>query len=230
MELEFIVEQKRLHLRNSRALVGDTVGHYTVSFLFDGEWDGLVKVVAFRNGGNRVQLLYNGPCSLPAQVSGPGELYVACHGYRADGDGAEVVRTMRMAQPVRLMVSEPMAEDGGADFSPSLFSQVVTAAARAEEAARNVQQKLDSGELDGGWYTPRAALTEDGRLQLEFDGSKSTMEPLQFVVPLPAGSGITPEANRQLIAVLRSAVYQTDQSEAIAALETALTVAEGGSV
>ena len=128
MKLEFTVRNMQLHCKNTGPLVADTVGHYTVSFDFDGEWDGLVKVVTFRNGAASARLIYTGECPLPPQVSGRGELQVACHGYRDDGQQILVVRTLRMARPLRLLASSPMAEDGGAEFTPSLFAQVVSAA------------------------------------------------------------------------------------------------------
>lgn len=82
MNLEFFVKNKRIARKGLEPLVGDTAGYYTFSVEFDPEWDGLTKVVVFRNGDQTAQLIYTGQSPLPAQVSGRGDLYVACHGYR----------------------------------------------------------------------------------------------------------------------------------------------------
>ena len=82
MNLEFFVKQKRITRKGTAPLVGDTAGHYTFRVEFDEEWEGLAKVVVFRNGSHTAQVLYTGQTLLPAQVCGRGELYVACHGYK----------------------------------------------------------------------------------------------------------------------------------------------------
>lgn len=192
MKLEFTVRNKRLSCKSGGPLVGDTVGHYTVSFQFDQEWDGLVKVVAFRNGADTASLIYTGACPLPPQVSGRGELQVACHGYRKEGDQVAVVRTFRMARPLRLLAAGPMAEDNTEAFTPTLFSQVMAAAGEALDAAGQVeqikqelQQQKDRGDFDGGYYIPWAGLADDQTMELAFTGSEPGMEPLQFRIPLP---------------------------------------------
>jgi len=192
MRLEFTVQNKTLTCRHSGPLVGDTAGHYTVSVSFDAEWDGLTKVLAFRNGADTASLLYTGECDLPPQVSGPGELEVACHGYRNADDEVAVVRTFRMTRPLRILASAPMAEDSGSEWTPTLFSQVVAAAGQAVEASgqaaqavKELQQQKASGAFDGGFYIPSAGLADRETMQLEFTGSEASMQPLQFRIPLP---------------------------------------------
>lgn len=139
MKLEFFVRRKRITRKGNAPLVGDTAGHYTFSVDFDEEWAGLAKVVVFQNGAHTAQLLYTGETYLPAQVCGRGELYVACHGYKTLGDETAVVRTIRMTRPVRLLGSAPMDGDEAQPYTPTLFEQVVAAAAAAKEQAERLE-------------------------------------------------------------------------------------------
>lgn len=163
MNLEFFVKNKRLTRKGLEPLVGDTAGHYTFTVEFDREWDGLVKVVVFRNGQDTAELIYTGQSPLPAQVSGRGDLYVACHGYRKAGDTVAVVRTIRMTRPVRLLGSEPMAGSQAERYTPTVYEQVLaaageakTAAAEASQTAQQLRQLRDSGAFHG---QPGAAAT-----------------------------------------------------------------------
>ena len=160
MKLEFFVKQKRLTRKGGAALVGDTGGHYTFTVEFDREWDGLAKVVVFQNGDATAQVLYTGEAPLPAQVSGKGALYVACHGYRKLGDTVAVVRTIRMSRPLLLQGAEPMSGEEAQPYTPTLFEQVVAAAGAANDAAAQARaqaERLEQVMLPGGW-----SVSDDG--------------------------------------------------------------------
>ena len=168
MNLEFFVRDKRLTRKGREPLVGDTAGHYTFTIDFDEEWDGLAILVVLQNGAKAVQMLYRGQMNLPAMVSGRGDLYVACHGYRKLGDSVAVIRTIRMSHPVRLLGSEPMVGDAPEEYTPTVFEQVMAAAAKAETAAANLLELRDSGVLTGpagprGLPGQQGIPGEDGR-------------------------------------------------------------------
>ena len=162
MNLEFFVRDKRLTRKGREPLVGDTAGYYTFTIDFDEEWDGLAILVVLQNGTKAVQMLYRGQMNLPAMVSGRGDLYVACHGYRKLGDSVAVLRTIRMSHPVRLLGSEPMVGDVPEEYTPTVFEQVMAAAAKAETAAATLLELRDSGALTGP-AGPRGLPGEDGR-------------------------------------------------------------------
>ena len=156
MNLTFMVRNKRITRKGLEALVGDTAGHYTFTVDFDQEWEGLVKVVVFQNGADTAQMIYTGQSALPPQVSGRGDLYVACHGYRRVGDTVAVVRTIRMTRPVRLLGSSPMAGGSVQQYTPTVFEQVLGAAQAAESAAKEaaglaaeLRAQREQGEFNG---------------------------------------------------------------------------------
>ena len=156
MNLDFTVRKLRINRRGAQPLVADTAGFYTFSMEFDSQWEGLVKVVVFRNGQDTVELIYTGKTALPAQVAGRGDLYVACHGYRAKGDTVAVLRTMPMTRPIRLLGASPMAGNAPIDYTPTVYEQVVAAAGAAGKAAaeaaaltEELRQQRDSGAFQG---------------------------------------------------------------------------------
>lgn len=156
MKLELFVQNKRLTAKGLEPLVGDTAGYYTFTVAFDREWDELVKVVVFQNGSRTAQVLYRGEAPLPAQVAVAGDLYVACHGYRRQGDEVAVLRTVRMVKPLRLRSSGPMAGEAAQAYSPSVFEQVMaavgsanTAAQMAQKTRRELEEALHAGAFCG---------------------------------------------------------------------------------
>lgn len=156
MNLEFFVKDKRIARKGLEPLVGDTAGYYTFTVEFDREWDGLTKVVVFQNGDQTAQLIYTGQSSLPAQVSGRGDLYVACHGYRKAGDQVAILRTIRMTRPVRLLGAWPMAGGKPEQYSPSAFEQMTATVDEARQAARearvlaeNFRSQWEAGAFNG---------------------------------------------------------------------------------
>lgn len=169
MTLKLFVHKRRLRWEQSAPLVGGTAEFDRFSVEFDEEWEGLVKLVVFRNGTHTAQLIYTGPTALPARVCGPGELYIACHGFRSDPEEPAVLRTVRMDRPIRLWISEPMAGDPAGQFTPTVFEQVMAASGRALEAADRAEQigealkqARDRGEFDGNDGLYRITLTESG--------------------------------------------------------------------
>lgn len=156
MNLDFTVRKLRINRRGAQPLVADTAGFYTFSIEFDSQWEGLVKVVVFRNGQDTAELIYTGKMALPAQVAGRGDLYVACHGYRTKGDTVAVVRTMPMTRPVRLLGASPMAGSALTEYTPTVYEQVVAAAGAAGKAAAEaaaltaeLRQQRDNGVFQG---------------------------------------------------------------------------------
>jgi len=156
MNLEFFVKDKRITRKGLQSVVADTSGHYTFSISFDEEWDGLVKLVVFRNGSDTAQLIYTGQTWLPDSVSGRGDLYVACHGYQSLEDRTAVVRTVRMSRPVRIASAGPMAGDEPEIYTPTLLEQILAKIQQSEEAAKALMTlrtqllaMLENGELHG---------------------------------------------------------------------------------
>ena len=146
MNLEFFVRDQKITRKGLEPLVGDTAGFYTFSIEFDSVWDDLVKVVVFRNGADTAQMIYTGQSPLPASVSGRGDLYVACHGYRKKDDTVAVIRTIRMTRPVRLLGAEPMVGDDGQTFTPTLLDQVLSSCGDAKTAAKSAQDAAKSAQ------------------------------------------------------------------------------------
>ena len=199
VNLEFFVRQKRITRRGTAPLVGDTAGHYTFRVEFDEEWDGLAKVVVFRNGSHTAQMLYTGQARLPAQVCGRGELYVACHGYKNLGDEAAVIRTIRMTRPVRLLGSAPMAGDEAQPYTPTLFEQVVAAADAANRAREQLLRDKAAGAFDGRAARVTVGSTrtgaQDSEARVYATGTEQDLA-LHFVIPrgsqgLPGQKGET---------------------------------------
>ena len=186
MNLEFFVKQKRITRKGTAPLVGDTAGHYTFRVEFDEEWEGLAKVVVFRNGSHTAQVLYTGQTLLPAQVCGRGELYVACHGYKNLDDEAAVIRTIRMTRPVHLLGSAPMAGDQAQPYTPTLFEQVVAAADAANRARERLLQDKAGGVFDGQAAKVTVGSTrtapEDSEARVYATGTQQDLT-LHFVIP-----------------------------------------------
>lgn len=199
MNLEFFVRDQKITKKGWEPLVGDTAGFYTFSIDFDEPWQDLVKVVVFRNGADTAQMIYTGQSPLPAAVSGRGDLYVACHGYRKKDDSVAVLRTVRMTRPVRLLGSDPMAGDGETPFTPKLFGQVMASAADAKSAARSaasaaasaealtelLREKLESGQLQG----ESASVTVEQVLEGSHASvvNVGTEQQVRLVITLPRG-------------------------------------------
>ena len=204
MNLEFFVRDQKITRKGWEPLVGDTAGFYTFSIDFDEVWQDLVKVVVFRNGADTAQILYTGPSPLPASVSGRGDLYVSCHGYRKKGDAVAVIRTIRMTRPVRLLGSEPMAGDGETPFTPALFDQVVAAAGDARTAARSaasaaetaaeltsqLQEKLKNGDFHGTSASVQVERVLEG--QYASVVNVGTEQQVRLVITLPRGQDGAP--------------------------------------
>ncbi len=188
MKLEFFVRDLRMTRKGLEPLVGDTSGYYTFTIAFDRAWDGLVKVVVFQNGDQTAQMIYKGESRLPPQVSGAGELYVACHGYRREGDQVAVLRTLRMVKPVRLRPSGPMEGDTAQIGTPSLYAQVMGAVGQAEAIRQELIEARDSGAFIGPPGQPGKdaevpeklpnpyplSLTING-VEVEYDGSEAVV-------------------------------------------------------
>lgn len=201
MKLEFFVRDLRMTRKGLEPLVGDTSGYYTFTIAFDRAWDGLVKVVVFQNGDQTAQMIYKGESRLPPQVSGAGELYVACHGYRREGDQVAVLRTLRMVKPVRLRPSGPMEGDTAQIGTPSLYAQVMGAVGQAEAIRQELIEARDSGAFIGPpgqpgrdaevpevLPNPYPLYLDIGGATAEYDGSEAIM--LKYTPPIDT-SGTT---------------------------------------
>lgn len=186
MKLEFFVRDLRMTRKGLEPLVGDTSGYYTFTIAFDRAWEGLVKVVVFQNGDQTAQMIYKGESRLPPQVSGAGELYVACHGYRKEGDQVAVLRTLRMVKPVRLRPSGPMEGDTAQIGTPSLYAQVMAAVGQADAIRQELIAARDAGafigppgqpgkdaEVPDALPNPYALSLDIDGVKLEYDGSRA---------------------------------------------------------
>lgn len=149
MRLELFVRNLRVTRKGLAPLVGDTAGYYTFTLSFDEEWDGLVKVVVFQNGSHTAQMIYTGESPLPEQVSMAGDLYVACHGYRSQGDQVAVLRTVRMVKPLRLRASGPMTGEPAEVCAPTVYAQVMAAVGQTERLRQELETARTAGEFDG---------------------------------------------------------------------------------
>lgn len=156
MNLEFFVKDKKITRKGLQTVVADTSGHYTFSIAFDKEWEGLIKLVVFQNGSETAQMLYTGQTWLPDNVSGRGDLYVACHGYRDLQDRAAVIRTVRMTRPVRIASAGPKGGSAPEIYTPTLLEQILLQTRKAEDAGRALENlraqilaMLESGQLKG---------------------------------------------------------------------------------
>lgn len=201
MRREFAVRDRRVTCKGLMPLTAGSAGADTFTVDFDAEWTGLTKLVVFRNGGNTAQLVYTGETEIPANVLVPGELYLACHGYRQLEDTVAVVRTVTMARPVVIAESQPAPDGDPAVYTPTLFEQILAAlgaADQAAEAARSVAGTLTAG-LEAGCFTgpagpagESATVTVDGAEEGENPAVYNLGTPrnarLRFV--LPRGRGL----------------------------------------
>lgn len=221
MNLEFFVRDKRITRKGFAPVVADTTGHYTFTVGFDREWEGLVKVVVFQNGGETAQLLYTGQTWLPDNVSKRGNLYVACHGYKALTDAAAVIHTVRMTQPVRIL--EPGLKAGGEPerYTPTVFEQVMAAVGQANQARETLLAAKEAGALNGRDATVTVGTVETGAAGTEAavtnTGSASAAV-LNFVLPRgepgpqgeagppgPAGAGLAVQGRFETLEALKTA-------------------------
>lgn len=171
LKREFTIRDRRLTYRGLEPLTAGSAGADTFTIDFDAEWTGLTKLVVLRNGGNTAQLVYSGETAIPANVLVPGELYIACHGYRKLEDTVAVVHTVTMVRPVVIVESLPAPDGDPAVYTPTLFEQIVaeTGAAReAAAAADAVRLELQAGLENGSFVGPpgppgeNATITVDG--------------------------------------------------------------------
>ena len=201
MKLELFVRDRRVRKKGIEPLVADTAQVDTFTIDFDAEWTGMVKVVVFQNGDSTAQLLYTGETQIPANVLAPGELYVACHGYKKLEDSMAVLRTVAMVRPIPVLLSEPGVTTDPTVYTPTMLEQMLTAVQAAQEAASTVRQlcaqlqaDLEAGRFNGPQGIPGKNAT------LEIDGAEEGEQPavynlgtaqnarLRFV--LPRGVGI----------------------------------------
>lgn len=201
MKLELFVRDRRVRKKGIEPLVADTAQVDTFTIDFDAEWTGMVKVVVFQNGDSTAQLLYTGETQIPANVLAPGELYVACHGYKKLEDSMAVLRTVAMVRPIPVLLSEPGVTTDPTVYTPTMLEQMLTAVQAAQEAASTVRQlcaqlqaDLGAGRFNGPQGIPGKNAT------LEIDGAEEGEQPavynlgtaqnarLRFV--LPRGVGI----------------------------------------
>lgn len=196
-----MVRDRRLTYRGLEPLTAGSVGTDTFTIDFDAEWTGLTKLVVLRNGSATAQLVYSGEMTLPANVLQPGELYVACHGYRKLEDTVAVVRTMTMVRPVLIVESLPGPENDPAIYTPTLFEQIVAGTGAANEAAAAAEalcRQLQAGLADGSFIGPAGPAGESATVTI--DGAEEGESPavynlgtarnarLRFV--LPRGRGL----------------------------------------
>lgn len=250
MNLEFFVKDKRITRKGFQPVVADTSGHYTFTLEFDREWDGLTKVVVFQNGDETAELIYAGKTWLPDNVSGRGDLYVACHGYRQLGDAVAVVRTMRMTRPVRILEAGLRAGKEPERYTPTVFEQVMaaantagTAAQEARDARETLLEAWASGGLDGKAATVTVGTVETGTKAAVTNGGTPSAAVLNFVLPQgvqgpkgdagatgPKGdTGATGAAGADGYTPVRGTDYWTaaDQQAIVDAVLAALPAAEG---
>lgn len=203
MNLEFFIKDKRITRKGFRPVVADTSGAYTFTLEFDREWDGLVKVVVFQNGPETAELIYNGRTWLPDNVSRRGNLYVACHGYKNQGDSVAVLRTVRMTNPVRILEAGRKAGGEPERYTPTVFEQVMAAAGTADAAAQEARTVKDellaaraSGELDGKAATVTVGTVETagpGTDAAVTNGGTASAAVLNFVLPRGAAGPQGPQ-------------------------------------
>ena len=201
MKLELFVRDRRVRKKGIEPLVADTAQVDTFTIDFDAEWTGMVKVVVFQNGDSTAQLLYTGETQIPANVLAPGELYVACHGYKKLEDSMAVLRTVAMVRPIPVLLSALGGTPAPMVYTPTMLEQMLTAVQAAQDAASTVRQlcaqlqaDLEAGRFNGPQGIPGKNAT------LEIDGAEEGEQPavynlgtaqnarLRFV--LPRGVGI----------------------------------------
>lgn len=202
MKLELFVRDRRVRKKGVEPLVAGTAQMDTFTIDFDAEWTGMVKVVVFQNGDSTAQLLYTGETQIPANVLVPGELYVACHGYKKLEDTMAVLRTVAMVRPIPVLLSEPGVTADPTVYTPTMLERMLTAVQAAEEAAATVQQlhaQLQAALAAGQFNGPQGIPGENATL--EIDGAEEGAQPavynlgtarnarLRFV--LPRGLGIS---------------------------------------
>ena len=203
MNLAFFIKDKRITRKGFQPVVADTSGAYTFTLEFDREWDGLVKVVVFQNGPETAELIYNGRTWLPDNVSRRGNLYVACHGYKNQGDSVAVLRTVRMTNPVRILEAGRKAGGEPERYTPTVFEQVMAAAGAADAAAQEARTVKDellaaraSGELDGKAATVTVGTVETagpGTDAAVTNGGTASAAVLNFVLPRGAAGPQGPQ-------------------------------------
>lgn len=140
MNLDFFVSCRKLTQKGTCSPVADTAACDTFTISFDKEWDGLVKLVEFRNADATAQVFYTGKMPLPQQVCGRGALYLTCYGYRQKGDGVAVIRTVPMVRPVLMAGSAAPQGAASQPYTSSAFDRMAAQVAAANAAAAKAEQ------------------------------------------------------------------------------------------
>ena len=180
-----------------------------VTFSFDDAWDGLHRIATFKAGGTAKDvLLTDDRCEIPWEVlAKPGiQLVVGVYGARADG--TLVIPTV-WAELGRVEQGVTPSGDISGKQTPEVWAQILGMIGNLEE--------LDSENKE----TLVAAINEVAKTGGNNSDSGGNVDQ-------SGGSGITDTARALLISILRNAVFTTDQSASITALNTELAKTSSG--
>ena len=110
-------------------LIGDNED-YKATFVFDNEWNGMIKTARFIQNGKYVdQILSNDKCSIPVEVLKQGRLSV---GVYADG---------MVTTPCEIYIRQSIKETNGAvaEPTPDVYSQIIK---MIENISINIEYKI----------------------------------------------------------------------------------------
>lgn len=197
-----------------------------VKLVFSRDWDNMTKTVVFTAGSvTRAIVGVSNVAEIPAEVLATPleDLYVGVYGVSRDGT---VTPTIRVKGPEIKPGTDPN-HDAGTDPDLAIWAQLQL----------EIDAIRDGGidGTDGGYYVPEVTQPSADTLEISFFPSAATMptvEPTRINLPSfesdqNQNSGLDATASALLISILRNAVYSTDQSASITALENALATGGG---
>ena len=189
MRLKFFVHGRRITADCPRDVVSMLSPEDTFTIEFDREWNGLTKLVVLQNGSRTAQLLYTGETAIPAHVCGRGLLCVTCYGYRHIGDATAVLRTLPMAEPVKVAGSSlPQELTDGASAMEMLY---------LIRQMRELLARAQNGDLHGRDATVTVAQVVQGDTpNVENIGTPGDVR-LRFT--LPGAYVLTPQDKQEII-------------------------------
>jgi hypothetical protein len=200
-----IVTALRTHASATKTeeLVAGRVG-MEAAFHFSPEWDGLGKTAVFEAGGVAKDVIIgDDPCIVPHECMIEGaELRVGIYGMSTDG-------TIVIPTVYALVGTVKKGADPSGDESypptPTVGEQAiamiqeakeaaresVTTSEEAKEAADEVVRRADSGEFDGGYYTPGVSQPAEDIVRMSFTPSAEGMPSAESVdIKLPVSDSI----------------------------------------
>lgn len=234
------VRQRKIHIKNPTTVIQNGVGVDQIVLDMDDEWKDMTSIVCvFQNGETKKEKLhiFGQLLEVPWEcLTETGRLTLSCTGYVG---GEKVMTTMCPESFWNVVQNGPVTGDVALEPTPTLYEQVLDAAAAANAAVQQLLQDQENGVFDGkdgitphigangnwylgetdtgvkaqgedgGYYTPVVSQTEANTMTVSFAPSKM-------------GMGLAPEPKAITLPAGKDYVLTDADKQKIAALAAQL--------